>query len=51
MIIQFGDYKKSLDGATLARPIAIDTETLVREYKDIFAWNYINLKVIPSRIP
>jgi len=32
---------------TLAKPIAIDTETLFKEYKDIFAWNYTDLKGIP----
>jgi hypothetical protein len=32
---------------TLARPIAINIEILFKEYKDIFAWNYINLKGIP----
>jgi hypothetical protein len=31
---------------TLAKLVAIDTETLFKEYKDIFAWNYIDLKGI-----
>jgi hypothetical protein len=34
----------------LAEPIAIDRESLFREYKDIFAWNYTNLKGIPPWI-
>ncbi len=32
--------------ATLAKPIAINTKTLLKECKDIFAWNYIDLKGI-----
>ncbi len=34
----------------MARPIAINIEILFKEYKDIFAWNYINLKGIPPWI-
>jgi hypothetical protein len=34
----------------LVEPIAIDKESLFREYKDIFAWNYTDLKGIPPQI-
>ncbi len=50
MTVQFGDYQKSSNGAILVRPIVIDTETLFKEYKDIFAWNYIDLKGVPPQI-
>jgi hypothetical protein len=36
--------------ATLDEPIAKNIETLLQEYKDIFTWNYINFKGIPSWI-
>jgi hypothetical protein len=36
--------------ATLVELVATDTKTLFREYKDIFAWNYIDLKGIPPQI-
>jgi hypothetical protein len=35
---------------TLAELVATNTESLIRKYKDIFAWNYIDLKRIPPRI-
>jgi hypothetical protein len=50
MTVQFGDYQKSSNGAMLARPIIINTETFLKEYKDIFAWNYTNLKGVPPQI-
>jgi hypothetical protein len=33
---------------TLVEPIATNNEALLWEYKEIFAWNYIDLKGIPS---
>ncbi len=30
--------------------LATNTKTLFRKYKDIFAWNYIDLKTIPPQI-
>jgi hypothetical protein len=36
--------------ATLVEPVATNTKTLFREYNDIFAWNYIDLKGIPPQI-
>ncbi len=34
----------------LVKLVATNIETLLQEYKYIFAWNYINLKGIPSWI-
>jgi hypothetical protein len=36
--------------ATLDEQVVTNTKTLLREYKDIFAWNYIDLKGIPPSI-
>jgi hypothetical protein len=47
MTVQFGDYRKYSNDATLAGPIAIDTKALLKGYKNIFAWNYTDLKKIP----
>jgi hypothetical protein len=33
-----------------AKPVATNIETLLQKYKNVFAWNYINLKRIPPRI-
>jgi hypothetical protein len=33
--------------ATLVELVATNTKALLWEYKDIFAWNYSNLKRIP----
>jgi hypothetical protein len=35
---------------TFVKFVATNTEALLQEYKDIFAWNYINLKRIPPQI-
>jgi hypothetical protein len=34
----------------LVGPIAFDIETFLMEYKDIFTWNYTDLKEIPPQI-
>jgi hypothetical protein len=36
--------------ATLDELVATNTNNLFWEYKDIFAWNYIDLKGIPQQI-
>jgi hypothetical protein len=36
--------------ATLDEPIVTNIKALLREYKDIFTWNYIDLKGIPPHI-
>jgi hypothetical protein len=36
--------------ATLDELVATSTKALLWKYKDIFAWNYINLKVISPHI-
>ncbi len=36
--------------ATLDGSITTSTKALLQAYKDIFAWNYTNLKGIPPRI-
>jgi hypothetical protein len=36
--------------ATLAKLVATNIKALRREYKEIFAWNYTDLKRIPPRI-
>jgi hypothetical protein len=35
---------------TLVKPFATYTEALLQEYKEIFTWNYTDLKGIPPQI-
>jgi hypothetical protein len=46
-MLQFSTIKLNV---ALVGPITSNIETLFREYKDIFAWNYIDLKGIPPGI-